>query len=73
MCSREWRDLEVNKNSVWFRILYLMESSTSINGNLFYRERTETVKARVWHKVISFYSSRYPSNLGMFLSFVFYH
>ncbi|XP_048608710.1 uncharacterized protein LOC125584378 [Brassica napus] len=63
MCSREWRDLEVNKNSVWFRILYLMESSTSINGNLFYRERTETVKARVWHKVISFYSSRYPSNL----------
>ncbi|WZZ40810.1 hypothetical protein YC2023_037069 [Brassica napus] len=50
MCSREWRDLEVNKNSVWFRILYLMESSTSINGNLFYRERTETVKARVWHK-----------------------
>ncbi|CAN6913841.1 unnamed protein product [Brassica oleracea] len=40
-----------------------MESSKSINVNLFYRKRTKTVKARVLHKVVSFYSSRYPSNL----------
>lgn len=65
--------MEANENSVGFQNLYLMGSCKEVNVNFFYRERTKTVKASVLHKGVCFYSSRYPSDLGLFLFFVFYH